>query len=125
MQDTKAEEVAPSFRVRPRGHLSAGEAEEGDTAFCGCPRGRLTTGKAKDGDLAFRGRPWERLAAGEAVEMSFDVGARPWGCLAGSTSCMAAVRSAAGTGKPMPESEPESLFTSMRTIPLTGLVAGG
>ena len=25
----------------------------------------------------------------------------------------------------MPKSEPESLFTSMRTIPLAGLVAGG
>ena len=62
------------------------------------------------------------MAAGEAVEMSFDVGVRPWGHLAGSNSCKAAVRSAAGTGKSMPESEPESLCTSMRTTPLVGLV---
>jgi hypothetical protein len=103
--------------------LVAGEAEEGDAAFCGRPQGRLTTGQADDGDLAFRGQPRGRLAAGEAVEMSFDVGARPWGRLAGSNSCKAAVRSAASMGKPMPESKPESLFTSMRTIP-QWLVAG-
>jgi len=65
------------------------------------------------------------LAAGEAVEMSFDVGTRPWGSLAVSNSYKAAIRSATGMGKPMLESEPESLFTSMRTIPLAGLVAGG
>ena len=101
-----------------KGCLSAGEAEEGDAAFRGRPRGRLTTGKAEDGDIAFRGRSRGRLAAGEAIEMSFDVR------LVGSNSYKAAVKSAAGTGKPMPESEPESLFTSIRTIPLIGQVAG-
>ena len=35
--------------MRPRGRLSTGEAEEGDTAFRGHPRWRLTTGKAEDG----------------------------------------------------------------------------
>ena len=64
------------------------------------------------------------MAAGEAVEMSFDVGTTPWGNLAVSNSYKAAIRSATGMGKLMLESEPESLFTSMRTIPLAGLVAG-
>ena len=102
--------------MSPRGRLSASEAEEGDAAFRGCPRGRLTTGKAEDGDIAFRGRSRGRLAAGEAIEMSFDVR------LVGSNSYKVAVKSAAGTGKSMPESEPESLCTSMRTTPLVGLV---
>ena len=124
VQGAKAEEVAASFCGRPRGRLTTGKAEYGDVTFRRDPRGRLVAGEAEDGDLAFRGQPRGHLAAGEAVEMSFDVGARPWGRLAGSNSCKAAVRSAASTGKPMPESEPESLFTSMTTIPLAGLVAG-
>ena len=49
------------------------------------------------------------MATDGAVEVSFDVGVRRWGLLASSTSCKAAVTSAAVTGKPMPESELDSI----------------